>query len=40
AAKEFEAELKKEPNSEEEISVANDKVEQDIKVSSTKDDSV
>ncbi|GAU21457.1 hypothetical protein TSUD_32880 [Trifolium subterraneum] len=40
AAKEFEIELKKEPNSEEEISVANDKVEQDIKVSSTKDDSV
>ncbi|WJX19373.1 hypothetical protein P8452_09079 [Trifolium repens] len=40
AAKEFETELKKEPNSEEEISVANDKVEQDIKVSSTKDDSV
>lgn len=37
AAKEFETELKKEPNSTEEISVANDQEDQDNNVSSTKD---
>ncbi|XP_004495801.1 sec-independent protein translocase protein TATA, chloroplastic-like [Cicer arietinum] len=39
AAKEFETELKKEPNSTEEIPVTSDQEEQDIKVSSTKEDS-
>ncbi|KAL5068630.1 hypothetical protein RYX36_019517 [Vicia faba] len=37
AAKEFEIELKKEPNPTEEISVASEQKKQDIKVSSTKD---
>ncbi|XP_058770549.1 sec-independent protein translocase protein TATA, chloroplastic [Vicia villosa] len=37
AAKEFETELKKEPNPTEEIPVASEQEKQDIKVSSTKD---